>query len=64
MLFAKCPFESRGNHNKIALRITENLTKDEFYEGTRVSDKARKFLRQTLVVDPSKRLGWRDLIEH
>jgi hypothetical protein len=59
MIFGKCPFESKGNHNKIALRISSSLAKEEFYEGIRVGDKVQKFLTQVLVVDPEKRLGWR-----
>lgn len=64
MLFGKCPFDSKKNFNKIILRISGVLDKEEFYEGVKISDKVRKFLKEVLVVDQKERLGWKGLVGH
>ncbi len=64
MIFGRCPFDTLQNRNKAVDKISLIMEREQFYEGVRISSKVRNFLKQVLVVDPNKRIGWRELIEH
>lgn len=51
------------------IKERDNLIKNEFKnmksaKGQKISEAARNFLCKTLVVDPTKRISWRDLKNH
>lgn len=44
--------------------MSSTLLERKEYKGVRPSPEANKFIREVLVVDINKRLGWRELLEH
>ncbi len=44
--------------------MSNKLMTEEVYNGVKTSPNAKKFLREVLVVDIQKRLGWKDVLDH
>lgn len=66
MVYGKVPFNSRDRTDMIKeIDSNDILSSDKFvYNGVKASREIQNFLRQILVIDQRKRIGWKELLKH
>lgn len=64
MITGVFPFDSKQRSLEYLKKRIIQINEQKDYNGVTPSKEAKQFLKDVLVIDPIKRIGWRELLVH